>query len=532
MERSQGLRRTGWARRIEACVWTLRVTCGWRPDAWGAGMTRIIRLLFTGLIALSVAFSSACTGCHHSSGTTEAGTPGVALTAGPFLEVKNYSPAGRAANGAVEFSLPTFSVANTLGAHTAPTGKVFLVIDTIWKNIIPLTKVSKHSDNQDSTNGAGGVGFGAGQAQEKENPDDYEMKPTPYVIPAVKDHAFVVINGQDTAVISDAQTAAAHPLPTDEIVIAKLNDEVRGQLVYEIPASGVSSVLFRFLDTSMGSFDVQIYGKPPAEGPAIAGPVANDVLEMKAYGVQELVQAGGKTAPSGQKYAVVQLGFTGKAEGALVRLELANYASLHDSQGFAYPAAQDVSLPGQFQGMVQFLPKTPQRGLLAFQVPEQHGALTVVVTLPGYAPLELNLPNTGSGNAAAPKPPAVLFTIPDGDTLDVQVHEVHTAGSLGSTQPDDGKRFVVLDLTLVNKADQGIEFQTEEQLKLLNGDEEILVDANSMGGLPHGLIENSVVPAHAQGRFEVAYQVPVAVTKLTLYYRGFNREEKHPLALK
>jgi hypothetical protein len=68
-------------------------------------------------------------------------------------------------------------------------------------------------------------------------------------------------------------------------------------------------------------------------------------------------------------------------------------------------------------------------------------------------------------------------------------------------------------------------------LKLLNGGEEILVDTGSLEKLAHPLVENSVVPAHGRGRFEVAYQVPTGATKLILYYRGFNREEKHPLAV-
>jgi hypothetical protein len=53
-----------------------------------------------------------------------------------------------------------------------------------------------------------------------------------------------------------------------------------------------------------------------------------------------------------------------------------------------------------------------------------------------------------------------------------------------------------------------------------------------MQKLAHPLLENSVVPAHRRGRFEVAFQAPINATKLVLYYRGFNREEKHPLELR
>jgi len=455
----------------------------------------------------------------------------VAEQAGPAIELNSYSPAASATNKAVEFSIPSFTVTSTLGSRSAPAGKVFLVVDTVWKNIIPLTKVAKHQDDAAGTNGVGGLGFGAGQAQKKENPADYEMKPTPYLVPDVKQHAFLILNGQDTAVISEAQSAAAHPLSVEQILVPELDAEVRGQLVYEIPSSGVASVLFRYLDTSMGSFDVPLYGKPPAAAAPVAGPVKNDVLEVSAYGVQQVASLGNMAAPGGDMYAVVQLGCTGKSEGSLVQVELENYAYLRDPQGVTFTPAKDVSAPGQFKGTVQFLPGTLQRGSLVFSVPAQHGALTLVVNLPGYPPLELNLPNTstGGGASAAASQAPVLFTIADGGTLDVQIHGMRVAPNLGDVQPEQGKRFLVLDLTLVNKVDQGIEFQTGEQLKLLNGEEEIRADTAAMEKLAHPLSENSVVPAHGRGRFEVAYQAPTGATKLILYYRGFNREEKHPL---
>jgi hypothetical protein len=504
-------------------------------------MLRTILKAILAVLAVSVALSTSdCSSCRRSAGTPEATAAGGTLSsaagepAGPALEVKTYHPDGKAKNQAVEFSIPGFTVTSTLGSRSAPAGKVFLVVDTVWKNIIPLTKVAKHPDDAAGTNGVGGLGFGAGQAQKKENPADYEMKPTPYLVPGVQQHAFLIINGQDTAVISEAQAAAAHALPVEQIVVPELNAEVRGQLVYEIPASGVSSVLFRYLDTSMGSFDVPLYGKPPPAAAPIAGPVKNEVLEVSAYGVQQVASLGGKYAPGTDAYAVVQMSCTGKSAGSLVQVELENYAYLRDAQGTTFTPAKDVSAPGQFKGTVQFLPETAQRGALVFQVPAQHGALTLVIKLPGYAPLELSLPNTNTGGAAsaAASQAPVLFTISDGDTLDVQIHGVRTAPNLGDAQPEEGKRFLVVDLSLVSKVDQGIEFQTGEQLKLLNGGEEILADTNSMEKLSHPLNENSVVPAHGRGRFEVAYQVPGDATKLVLYYRGFNREEKHPLAIK
>ena len=509
-------------------------------------MRNVLMTLITTTAVFVALLSSGCSSCHHSGGTADAsgaggasgsatggGGGGAAEASGPPLEVSAYSAGAQAKNQAVAFSIPTFSVTQTVGSSTAPPGKAYLVLDTVWKNTIPLTKVAKHNDDAAGTNGAGSLGFGGGQAQKKENPDDYEMKSTPYVVPEIKQHAFVVINGQETASISDAETSAAHPLSLEQIVVPELNSVVKGQLVYEIPASGVSSVMFRYLDTSMGSFDLQIYGRAPRLPDAIAGPVKNDVIEMCVYGVQEASNVGGKYAGGTDKYAIVQLGLTGKAEGSLVQAELENFSYVRDPQGLTFQPAKDVSAPGQFKGTVQFLPGTLQRGSLVYSVPEKHGALTLVLNLPGYPPLELNLPNsaTGSSSSASASLPPVQFTVSDGDTLDVLIHGARWAPNLGDAKPEDGKRFLVLDLTLVNKVDQGIEFQTGQQVKLLNGDEEIVADTDAMEKLAHPLNEDTAVPAHGRGRFEVAYQVPTNAGKLVFYYRGFNREDKHSLAV-
>jgi len=508
-------------------------------------MNRTVQFLASSLVLASVLSFSDCSSCRHSTTAASGGSTGSASAsstttnasanepAGPPLEAKSYRVDAAAKNQAVEFSIPSFTVTSTLGTNNAPSGKAYLVLDTVWKNIVPLTKVAKQQEDAAGTNGAGGLGLGAEQSSKSEKPGDFEMRSTPYVVPDVNQHAFVVINGQDTVVVSDAQPAAAHPLPLDRIEVPELNAEVRGQLVYQIPATGVSSLLFRFLDTSMGNFDVQLYGQPPRPATPIAGPVKNDVLEICAYGLEEVSNVGGKYASGTNKYAVVQLGLTGKAEGSLVQAEVENYAYLRDPQGTTFTPAKDVSAPGQFKGTVQLLPGTLQRGSLVFAVPEQHGPLTLVLTLPGYAALELNLPNsaTGGGSPAASAPP-VLFTVSDGETLDMQVHGARLAPNLGEAQPESGKQFLVLDLTLVNKVDQGIEFQTGEQVKLLNGDEEIEADSAAMESLAHPLSEGSVVPAHGRSRFEVAYQVPSDASKLVLYYRGFNREEKHPLTMR
>ena len=98
----------------------------------------------------------------------------------------------------------------------------------------------------------------------------------------------------------------------------------------------------------------------------------NDVLEVSAYGVQEMASLAGQSAPGSDKCAVVQLGCTGKAQGSLVQVEMEKYAHLRDAQGTTCNAAKHASAPGQFKGTVQFLPEKAQRGSLVFQAPAQH----------------------------------------------------------------------------------------------------------------------------------------------------------------
>lgn len=133
-----------------------------------------------------------------------------------------------------------------------------------------------------------------------------------------------------------------------------------------------------------------------------------------------------------------------------------------------------------------------------------------------------------NGAPAEPAPAPVLFTIADGD-IDVRVHSLHPAASIGKTQAAPGQRFVILDVTLVNKDRSGIEFRPGEQLVLVHGGGDIRADAAATRELVHPLKENSVVPTRGRVRFEVAYQVPASVARFFLHYRGFNGEDMQPL---
>ena len=70
-------------------------------------------------------------------------------------------------NKTVEVRVVGVRTAPSVGSQTAAQGREFVVVDTSWKNIIPLTKVNRKKAS-DRTAGAGTLGFGGGAtAQDK-----------------------------------------------------------------------------------------------------------------------------------------------------------------------------------------------------------------------------------------------------------------------------------------------------------------------------------------------------------------------------
>jgi len=210
------------------------------------------------------------------------------------------------------------------------------------------------------------------------------------------------------------------------------------------------------------------------------------------------------------------------SKGNLVRFDATMYSVLRDSDGYNYQVSQVADLDDEFTSATQLLPEVPCRGMLAFLVPATHSALTLAINLPGYNSMEFALPNTG-GSSRISKP---LLSIEDGDTLTLSVLGLRRVSSIGNNAAASGKNYLVLNVLFTSKTDQGIEFQTAEQLILLDGDNQITADADALDALPHALKENSVIPPHGQARFEVAYQVPATASHFAVRYRGFQMETK------
>jgi hypothetical protein len=440
----------------------------------------------------TVARHAAMLGVCFAISTTPASAVPPASTSPPAgLTLGDYSPGQAAAtasatNRQAKLTVPRFRVTATLGAQHASAHHAYLTVSTEWR--------------------------GVGSVQ--------------YLVPELTNHLFLLISGDHQTSLSDATGAAPHPLAIDQLRIPATGTIVTGDAVFEIPDHGVTSLELLFIDSEQGDMRLPLFGHAPPEPHPIAGPAGNELVEISILGLREAAAVGGVHAPAGQTYALIDLKMRALSPGNLVRFDPTMYSVLSDADGYSYHVTQIEGLEDEFTAATQLLPLIPSRGTLAYLIPVSHSALTLAINLPGYKAFALALANSGAAATHAGKP---LLSFEDPDTLTLSVLGLNRAASIGSTHAAAGQEYLILDVLFVSRVDDGIEFQTAEQLFLLNGQDQIAVDSDAIEALPHGLKEGSVIPPHGQARFQVIYQVPKAAAHFTLRYRGFNSDTKKAL---
>ncbi|HMD72409.1 MAG TPA: hypothetical protein VKG05_00970 [Steroidobacteraceae bacterium] len=403
----------------------------------------------------------------------------------------DYQPGQGGASAAVSnrqarLTVPRFRVTATLGAQQAAAHHAFLTVNTEWRNVGPVQ----------------------------------------YLVPQLNNHLFLLLDGDRQVTLSDASGSAPHPLTIDQLLVPTTGSAVTGDVVFEIPDHGVNHLELIFIDSDQGDMRLLLYGHAPPAPPAIAGPTSNGLIEAAILGTRELAAVGSVHAPAGHIFEVIDIDLRALSPGNLVRFDPTIYSVLRDSDGYSYRAVSIDGLDDEFTAATQLIPLIPSRGTLAYLIPASHSALALAIDLPDYKAMTFALPNSGPIATRVGKP---LVSFEDPDTLTLNVLGLSRVASVGKTFAAAGKDYLILDLFFASKVDQGIEFQTAEQLLLLDGKDEIGVDADALEALPHGMAENSVITAHGQARYQVAYQVPKSAAHFTLRYRGFQSDTRKPL---
>jgi hypothetical protein len=419
------------------------------------------------------------------------------------------------ANKTVEVRVVGVRSMPTIGSQTAGQGREFVVVDTSWKNIIPLTKVNRKKAS-DRTAGAGTLGFGGGATAQDKAQDEANttLEPTKFEIGPLTKHVWLVTDGPRAEVLDvDATQETPGHLGPDSIGIPALNDVRTGSLVYEAPANSQSLALL-VLDSANGHLLIPIRGAAPRPASGLGGASrSNSAVELAVTGVN---WASGPADRPGTRTLIVGLKGISRQE-AIADIPFGEYGFLQTDQGcVARPENQSESVARPLSPTGRFPPFAPSEGQLAFVVPADSKSATLLLRVRDRAG-SLDLPVVGN---AKPSWPAPVSTITDGDVL--KVHRLPgTAVPVGVPPASSGSERIAIDLVVENlRAGDGIELQLDQQFRLVTPDGKRIEPSGDSAHAPCSLT-GDVVPAASSRRFTLVYDVPPG-QPLQFEYRGFN----------
>lgn len=467
-----------------------------------------------------------------AASTSPAPTPAAPLMLRELLPIGQSAPLGAsAANRSAKLTIHSVSVRPSYGAAAPSPGSSLLVLDAEWENIIPLSFI-------------------------------YERQvPTAYQIPSLGDHLYLVINGRVAARLRPDADALAGHVPVRDFQLERIGAVIRGNLVFELPAEEVRTLELRFYDYAHGHFAIPLMEAEPGLIATLAGakPLApaagNEVLDAGAFGFEKLAEIGGQKAPAGMTWIIADLRaqskFTYDADATAFdpkakpgdRAQIGTVADWTDAYQhsqlvldgeYAYSPNQELSDLSQ---QPRFLPDVMTGGRLVFLAPEQFTSAELRAEMPNartpsgavIRPRGLTLALAGARPDPLPQRAAAVSI--DDDVFHVGITGQSAPEEFAGARAGDGRRWLVLDVTVRNSnLEAGESFQTPEQLKIADSAGQVTaMDDASFAG-QHPAAKLLLIPPGERRSFQVAYQVPAALTQPRLAYSGVSKAEMIELA--
>lgn len=399
-----------------------------------------------------------------------------------------------------------------LGGRKARPGYEFVIVDTSWKNIIPLVTIAAPSASSSSG------GLGALSRTSAPQPKDTGPKSTPYVVPNLQNLLWLLTDNRYADTVDlEAQAAAPNHL-NDGFGIAKFEEVVRGTLVFEAPANAKYRAL-QFYDNDNGHIQIPLTGTKPAAA-ATLGPARENEIVQLAVSDAGFGPAGLQT-PAGLRHYTVSLRGLSKSPRDIARVPFDRNFFLQNDHGCVSLAEKDVTgLTRPFGSTGLFPPTGPNEGQIAFLVPDDTKRVRVLITASNAASLVLP-----AGADFSPSWPAPVQTIEDGSTMRVLILPT-PARPAGLPEPAAGRQYVVLDVVAENRKPKiGIELDGTQQLRLMDASGGFISPAPVSHRLPCRLGEMGVIPAGHARRFLLVYEVPSGAVPTKLQYRGFEKDQ-------
>ena len=417
-------------------------------------------------------------------------------------------------NQGIELTVFDYKLKECIGEEEADSDEVFIIISTLWKNIIPPQKkeISKSKDK-----GAGSLGFGISKPQEQTQ--EVELF-TPYLVENLQDNMYLIINNKHIAQIDEVTNELSDPFPLKDLTLPEYEDELEGAIVFRSYKEEINSLLLVFFDFEQGHIQIPLMELPETKEEISALITQeNEYLKISFYEIK----------PQGD-ISLVDLGVESVSKGNVVDLDFGQNVFLIEDGLYQYEALETEEMPFSLYGFTRFIPYWERRGYLAFKIPPIQKNLSLLVNIPQTEPLSFNL-NPKISISLPPKPVA---TIVDGEIARIDILGLSGASMIKGQYPEKDQQYLILDIiTRCIPLDQGnLILQSGEQFILMDqlGDKYSISEVTQI--IPHGIKLEQIVPAGTARRFNLVYKVPLNIQKVTLYYRGYTLEENIPIEAK
>jgi len=417
-------------------------------------------------------------------------------------------------NQGIELTVFDYQLEECIGEEETDSDEVFIIISTLWQNIIPPVKkeISKNKDK-----GVGGLGFGTPKPQEQTQ--EVELF-TPYLVPNLRDNMYLIINNKHIIQIDKITNELPNPLPLKALTLAEYEDELEGAIAFRSYKEEINSLLLVFFDFTQGHIQIPLMelSETKEEIPALITQ-ENEYLKISFYGIK----------PQGD-ISLIDLGVESVSKGNVVDLDFGKNVFLIEDGLYQYEAQETEEIPFSLYGFTRFLPHWERRGYLAFRIPPIQKNLSLLVNIPRAKPLSFNL-NPNIPISPLPQP---VVTITDGEIAKIDVLGLTRASMIEGQYPEKDQQYLILDIiTHCIPLNQGnLILQSGKQFILLDqsGNKYSISEVTKI--FPHGIKLEQIVPAGTARRFNLVYEVPLNIQKIILYYRGFTLEENIPIEVK
>lgn len=278
-------------------------------------------------------------------------------------------------NQGIELTVFDYQLEECIGEEEADSDEVFIIISTLWQNIIPPVKkeISKSKDK-----GVGGLGFGTPKPQEQTQ--EVELF-TPYLVPNLRDNMYLIINNKHIAQIDEVTNELSAPLPLKNLTLSEYEDELEGAIVFRSYKEEINSLLLVFFDFDQGHIQIPLVELVEAKE-KIPAPITqeNEYLKISFYGIK----------PQGD-ISLIDLGVESMSKGNVVDLNFGQNVFLIEDGLYQYEVLETKEIAFSLYGLTRFIPYWERRGYLAFKSPPTQKNLSILLNIPRAKPLSFDL---------------------------------------------------------------------------------------------------------------------------------------------